>query len=255
VIAVALAAASLLAPASAGASGVRSPLALAASPAHVRIAGTATATLRVTNWGSARIVADVGTAGLTLGPRGRPRIVRRPTGRRVAASWLTVRPRRLVLPAGGTAVLSVSSSVPRRAEPGDHPALVLVTTRPRASARIGVRMEIGVVVVVRVPGAVIHRLALGRLSLGRHGAHRMLELGIANLGNVTEPVGPGRLRVELLQGGRIVGRARPARRELLPRSRGIEEIAYRGRVTGPVTVIVELKRGGRTVRRLFHLRL
>ena len=254
-IAVALAAASLLAPASAGASGGRSPLAIAASPAHVRLAGTATATLRVTNWGSARVVADVGAAGFVLGLRGRPRIVRRPAGQRVAASWLTISPRRLVLPAGGSAVLRVSSAVPRRAEPGDHPALVLVTTRPRADARIGVRMEIGVVVVVRVPGAVVHRLALGRLSLRRHGARRLLELGIANLGNVTEPVGPGRLRVELLQRGRVVGRARPARRQLLPRSRGVEEIAYRGRVTGPVEVLVELTQGGRTMRRVFHLRL
>jgi hypothetical protein len=255
VIAVALAAVSLLAPASAGASGVRSPLALAASPAHVRLAGTASTTLRVTNWGSARLVADVGTAGFALGLRGRPRIVRGPSGRRVAASWLTITPRRLVLPAGGSAVLTVSSSVPRQAEPGDHPALVLVTSRPRAGARIGVRMEIGVVVVVRVPGAVVHRLALGRLSLRRHGARRLLELGIANLGNVTEPVGPGRLRVELLQRGRVVGRARPARRQLLPRSRGVEEIALHGRVTGPVTVLVQLRRGGRTVRRVFHLRL
>jgi len=255
VIAVALAAASLLAPASAGASGVRSPLALAASPAHVRLAGTAATTLRVTNWGSARVVADVGTAGFALGLRGRPRIVRRPAGRRAAASWLTVRPRRLVLPAGGTAVLTVSSNAPRRAEPGDHPALVLVTTRPRAGARIGVRMEIGVVVVVRVPGVVVHRLALGRLSVRRHGTRTMLELRISNLGNVTEPVGPGRLRVELLQGGRVAGRARPARRELLPRSRGIEEIACRGHVTGAVMVLVELRRGGRTLRRVFHLRL
>jgi hypothetical protein len=255
VIAVALAAASLLAPASAGASSARSPLALAASPAHVRLTGRAATTLRVTNWGSSRLIADVGTAGFALGLRGRPRIVRRPTGRRVAASWLTVKPRRLLLPAGGSAMLRVSSFVPRQAEPGDHPALVLVTTRPRAGARIGVRMEIGVVVVVRVPGAVVHRLALGRLWLRRQGPRRLLELGIANLGNVTEPVGPGRLSVELLQHGRVVGRARPARRELLPRSRGIEEIAYRGRVTGRVTVLVELRRGRRTVRRAFHLRL
>jgi hypothetical protein len=255
VIALALAAVSLLAPASAGAGGVRSPLALAASPAHVRLVGSAAATLRVTNWGSARVVADVGTAGFALGLRGRPRIVRRPAGRRVAASWLTVRPRRLTLPAGSTAVLTVSSTLPRRAEPGDHPALVLVTTRPRPGSRIGVRMEIGVVVVVRVPGTVVHRLALGSLRVRRHRGTRMLELGIANHGNVTEAVGPGRLRVQVLRGDRVVGRARPSRREFLPRSQGIEEIAYRGRVSGPVTVLVELRRGGRTVRRMFHLRL
>jgi hypothetical protein len=116
-------------------------------------------------------------------------------------------------------------------------------------------MEIGVVVVVRVPGAVVHRLALGKLHVRLNGSKRVLELGIANRGNVTEPVGPERLRVQILRAGRIVGRGRPSRREFLPRSRGIEEIAYRGRVSGPVTVVVGLSRGSRTLRRVFHLRL
>jgi hypothetical protein len=253
VIALALAAASLLAPASAGAGGVRSPLALAASPARVRLVGTASRTVRVTNWGTSKVVADVGTAGFALGLRGRPHIVRRPAGSIRAASWLVVRPRRVVLPSGRTVALTVSSSVPRRAEPGDHPALVLVTTRPRAHARIGVRMEIGIVVVVRVPGSVVHRLSLRGLSVGRRGTKGMLELGIVNLGNVTERIGPSRLRVRVLQGGRLVGRGRPARRELLPRSRGIDEIAYRGRATGPVTVLVELTRSGHVIRRAYHL--
>jgi hypothetical protein len=61
--------------------------------------------------------------------------------------------------------------------------------------------------------------------------------------------------VRILRAGRIVGRGRPSRREFLPRSRGIEEIAYRGRVSGPVTVVVGLSRGSRTLRRVFHLRL
>jgi hypothetical protein len=253
-IALALVAASLLAPASAGAGGVRSPLALAASPAHVRLVGTTTQTVRVTNWGSSAVVADVGTAGFALGLRGRPRIVRRPAGT-VAASWLTVRPRRLALAPGRTATLMVSSRLPRRAEPGDHPALVLVTTRPRRDVSIGVRMEIGIVVVVRVPGAVVHRLELRSLRVRRGGSAKMLELAVRNLGNVTERLGPDTLRVDLLAGGRVVGRGSPARREILPRSRALEEIACRGRVTGRVTVRVELVRGDRRVRRLFHVRL
>jgi hypothetical protein len=253
-IALALLAASLLAPASAGASSVPAPLALAASPAHVRLVGTTTQVVRVTNWGSSAVVADVGTAGFALGLRGRPRIVRRPAAA-VAASWLTVRPRRLSLAPGRTATLTVSSRPPRRAEPGDHPALVLVTTRPRRDVRIGVRMEIGVVVVVRVPGAVVHRLELRSLRVHRGGSSRMLELAVRNLGNVTERLGPGTLRVDVLAGGRLVGRGRAARREILPRSRALEEIAYRGRVTGWVTVRVELGPGGRRVRHLFHVRL
>jgi hypothetical protein len=255
VIPLALAAVSLLAPASAGAGGVRSPLALAASPARIRLVGTTSRTVRVTNWGTTRLVADVGTAGFALGLRGRPRIVRRPTRASSAASWLTVRPARIVLPPGGTATLTVSSTVPRGAEPGDHPALVLVTTRPRAHVRIAVRMQVGIAVAVRAPGAVVHQLSLRSLSVRRDGRGATLELGIANLGNVTEPIGPGRLRVRLFQNGRVVARGRPARRELLPRSRGIDEVALPGRVTGRVTVLVELFRRGWSARRAFHLRL
>ena len=246
-IATTLAAASLFA--------ARPPVALAASPVRVRLVGKSSRTVRLTNWGASEVVADVGAAGFALGLRGRPRIVRRASGSSLAGSWIAVRPRRLALAPGRTGTLTVSTRLPRGAEPGDHPALVLVATRPRERGGVAVRMRIGIVVVVRVPGTVVHRLAVGGLRVRRSSRMRMLELSITNRGNVTERIGPGRLRVALLQRGRVVGRPRPARRELLPRSRAIEQIPFRGRLTGPVTVLVELAQGADMIRRRFHLRV
>jgi hypothetical protein len=246
-IAAALAAASLFA--------ARPPVALAASPVRVRLLGKSTRTVRITNWGASEVVADVGTAGFALGLRGRPHVVRRDSGPDPAASWIAVRPRRLALAPGRTMTLTVSSSLPLGAEPGDHPALVLVATRPRERGGVAVRMRIGIVVVVRVPGAIVHRLAVRGLRVRRSGDRRTLELSVANRGNVTERIGPGRLRVALMQQGRAVAWPRPARRELLPHSRAIEQIPYRGRITGPMTAVVELGDGVHVIRRRFHVRI
>jgi hypothetical protein len=246
-IAAALAAASLFA--------ARPPVALAASPVRVRLLGKSTRTVRITNWGASEVVADVGTAGFALGLRGRPHVVRRDSGPGRAASWIAVRPRRLALAPGRTMTLTVSSSLPLGAEPGDHPALVLVATRPRERGGVAVRMRIGIVVVVRVPGAIVHRLAVRGLRVRRSGDRRTLELSVANRGNVTERIGPGRLRVALMQQGRAVAWPRPARRELLPHSRAIEQIPYRGRITGPMTAVVELGDGVHVIRRRFHVRI
>ena len=87
-IATALAVASLLGPAPAGAT--QPPVALAASPIRVRLIGKSTQTVRITNWGASRVVADVGTAGFALGLHGRPRVVRR-TVRKI---WRSCRSRR-----------------------------------------------------------------------------------------------------------------------------------------------------------------
>ena len=116
----------LLAPATAGASGARAPVSLAASPARVTIAGSGRATIQVTNSGSRRVEVDVRRAAFALDLRGRPRIVPRHRIGGAAGSWLTVRPRRLALPPGTKASLTISSTIPRRARPGDHNALVVL---------------------------------------------------------------------------------------------------------------------------------
>jgi hypothetical protein len=105
-------------------------------------------------------------------------------------------------------------------------------------------MRIGVVVFVRVAGRIVHRLELGALRV----RHRVLEVGVANRGNVIERT---RVRIFLLRGGHVLGRLGPVGRTLLPHSRGIERFRYSGRLRGWVTARIEMD----ALRRNFRIRL
>jgi hypothetical protein len=112
-------------------------------------------------------------------------------------------------------------------------------------------MRLGLVVSVRVPGKPVRNLAAVAARVVRHGRRRTIELALANRGDVIEQVNSRLLRVLLVRNGRVVGRLRPARRELLPRSTGLLAFAPPPKVHGRVIVRIEL-RGA--VRR-FRLRL
>ena len=245
----------VLVPASAGAGTTRPPIGLTASPAHVSLVGAGRTSVAVTNRGSSALVVDVGRAGFSLDLRGQPRIVSR-GGARAATSWLTVRPARLALPPGATRSLTVSSRLPARVEPGDHDALVVLTTRPRRSAGVAVRMRVGIVVVVRAPGRIVRRLDVPRLAVRRMRGARTLELYVVNHGNITERLGPGRVRVALRRGrASEVLRAEP--RELRPRSSGVVQFVYHGRLEGWVsaTATITASPGEPPVRRVFRAKL
>jgi hypothetical protein len=251
-------AACLLVPASAGAGSARPVVSLAVSPPHVRLAGSATRTIRLTNTGSSAVVVEVARAGFALDLHGRPKIATRTRASAAAASWLRIGPRRLSLPREATASMTVRAALPRRPEPGDHDALVLLTTWPIAAQGVAVRTRIGVVVSLRVPGRVVHRLAPLRLHVRRHGRLRLLDLTVANRGNVTETIRGRRVRIELRHGGTVLGTLRASRRDLLPRTRGVVGFRYRGRVHGAAAATVRLEPAGRgrsAVVRTFHVRL
>jgi hypothetical protein len=72
---------------------------------------------------------------------------------------------------------------------------------------------------------------------------------------VTERFGDDGLRLELLHRGRVFATLRPHDRELLPRSAGLAEFTYRGRVRGDVLARVEVRPLVPGRRRSFHLRL
>lgn len=244
----------VLVPASAGAGTTRPPLALTATPARLALVGSGSATVRVTNPGTSPIRVEADRAGFALDLRGRPGIgpLR---GRRAAARWVTVRPARFVVPPGGSRLLAVSARLPGMVEPGDHDALVLLTTRPRIADGVAVRVRIGVVVVVRAPGIVVRRLALGSLRVRKHRGTSVLELWVANRGNVTETLGRGRTRFVV---GRDSTRSRlqPTPRDLRPGTSGVVQLAYRGRLRGRVTVRAEILDGaGRLSRRTYRVRL
>ncbi len=243
----------LLASASAGASTGRPAVSLIASPSHVALAGAGRQIVRVTNSGREAVVVDVSRAGFSLDLRGRPKVAR-PAGRR----WLFVRPLRLAIGPRATAALTVWSKPAPRAEPGDHGALVLLTTRPRRTDGLAVRMRLGVVVVMRAPGKVVRKLELRSLHVRRGVRARTLELLVANRGNVTETIGRGCLTVTLLRKGRVLARLRPVARRLLPRTTGLVEFHYPGRTRGWVSARARLTPGelcGKARSRAFRIRL
>jgi hypothetical protein len=210
----------------------------------------------VTNSGTRRVLVDVSRAGFALDLRGRPRIV----GRRVARSaarWITLRPTHLTLTPHASVSLFVASKLPRRAEPGDHDALVLLSARPLENAHVAVRVRMGVVVVVRAPGRIVRRLELRRLRVARRRAGRVLELTVANRGNVTESLQRARAVVTRAGSGRRVATLVAGGRELRPQTRGTIEFPFRGRPHGVMTarVTIPAEPGRRALRRTYRIRL
>jgi hypothetical protein len=247
--------ASALVPAAAGAGAARAPVALSAVPARVLLTGNARTAVRLTNAGTKRVVVDVHRAGFALGLRGRPRIVR--GGRRSAARWLTLRPKHFALAPRASVSLVVASKLPRRAEPGDHDAVVLLSTRPLRNARLAVRLRMGVVVVVRAPGRIVRRVELRGLRVVRRGRRRALDLFVANRGNVTESLGRARVVLSRTRTGRRLATVAAGGRDLRPRTTGVVEFRLHGRTRGLVTarVVVRAGDGRSTLRRTYRIRL
>jgi hypothetical protein len=132
---------------------------------------------------------------------------------------------------------------------------VLLTTRPLGVKHVRVRLRVGVIVNLRVPGRVVRRLDARALAVRRIGARRFLELRLVNRGNVTERLGRDGLRLSLLRDGRRFATLRPRSDELLPHSVGVVVFPYRGSVRGAVVARIELRPPVRGSRRAFHLRL
>jgi hypothetical protein len=230
------------------------PVALTAAPARLALSGSGETTVRIRNPGTKRIAVDVRRAGFALDLRGRPRIVRLRSARS-AAQWLTLRPARFTLGPHATARLHVSAKVPRRAAPGDHDALVLLNARPLVNQAVSVRLRLGVVVVVRAPGAVVRRLKLARLRVKRRRGSQTLELMVVNGGDVTERL--LRARAIVSHGSSRLASLSAAARELRPQTRGLFEfrlrIGFRGRAVA--RVVIPAEPGRPAIRRTFHIRL
>jgi hypothetical protein len=246
-LAVVLGAAAASIPGAAASRGI----ALSASPLRVTLRGAAASAVTVRNPGRRTLLVDVSRAGFARSLRGKPQ-VRSADG---SAAWLHLRPHRLRIAPGGKATIRVAARPPSRTEPGDHPALVLLTTRPVGVRSVRLRLRVGVIVVDQVRGRIVRRLDARSLTVRRHGARRLLELLLVNRGNVTERLGGRRLRLVLARRGRPFATLRPRRRELLPRSTGIAEFTYRGRVRGNVVARVELGPPASPRQRSFRARL
>jgi hypothetical protein len=224
---------------------------LSASPLRVTLKGASASRVTVRNPGRRTLLVDVSRAGFTRSLRGKPRM--RPV--RGAVTWLRLSPRRFRLAPGAKTTLRVVAVPSRRAAPGDHPALALLTTRPLGVKHVRVRMRVGVIVVLRVRGRIVRRLDARALTVRRSGGLRLLELRLINRGNVTERLGSDGLRLSLRRDSRRLAILRPAARELLPHSTGIAVFTYRGRLRGAVVARIELRPPVRGPRRSFRIRL
>jgi len=203
------------------------PISLLVSPTRVVLVAGRTREIEVANRGSAPAAIVATPAGYAVSLRGRPQIAS-------TRALVAVRPRRALVRPGGGATLLVSAAAATPA-PGDHPALVLVSSRPSRKG-VGVGVRIGVVVLVRGAGRIVHRVV--PLALRARG--RDLELWLRNDGNVSERLTSSTLQVRLVPGGRV----RVTPRELLPHSRGVLRLRLRG--TLPARAIVRVL--GRTTR-------
>ena len=226
-------------------------IALSASPLRLTLKGASAAAITVRNPGRKALLVEVSRAGFARSLRGRPRV--RPADR--AAEWLRLRPKRIRIRAGASAVLHVRAAPARGAVPGDHPALVLLTTRPRGVKHVRVRLRVGVIVDLRVRGRVVRRLDATALTVRRSGARRLLELRLFNRGDVTERLRRAGLRLVLLRGGRVLATLRPRHGELLPHSAGVAVFVYGGPARGPVLARIRLKAPLRGPSRTFRVRL
>jgi len=231
------------APSAEGAGADRPRVALSVSPARLALAAPASRRITVRNDGAEQIVVDVA-----------PRAVGRQTA---AKSWLQVAPARLLLRSGARAILTLRVRPPRRAEPGDHHALVLLTTRPLRGGRVNVRMRLGISVNMLVRGRIVRHLVLGGVRVHREREARFLFVPMATRGNVTVQLG-GRVTGSLVRRGRQLARlAPPARRALAPGARALVALRYSGRVRGLVTAVVRVRLGpgSRSVERHYRIRL
>jgi hypothetical protein len=224
---------------------VAATFALTATPSRIELAGSGSEVVEVRNRGTSRVVVDATCAGFALDLTGRPRVVAA-----APAAWLSVRPKRVAIAPGRTATLRVNGRVLRGASPGDHTALLLLSTRPTTNAGVAVRMRLGVVVVLRVPGRVVHRLSVPRVSIARG----LLRVTVANRGNVTEQLTGTRIVVTVRRGVTVLARLSPTARELLPHSSGVLTLRLRRslpRATG-IDVTIRAASGAPMVSRSFR---
>ena len=226
-------------------------VALGVSPLRLELKGTSPASITVRNPGTRPLVVTVTRAGFARTLHGKPRI----KAARGAAGWLRIRPRRRRLAPHAAASFRVSAKPPAGAPPGDHPALVLFATRPPADRRVHVLLRVGVVVLVRVSGTIVHRLVPQALSVRRNAASRLFSLRLVNRGNVAERIGGGRLELVLLRHGKPLATLRARRLDLLPHSAGIVQFSYGGAARGSVLARVVFRRATDGTARSFRLTL
>ena len=218
-------------------------LALAASPLRVVVQPGAAATITVRNLGAVTTSVVAAPAAYRLDLRGRPLLA--PAAQR----WLVLSSPRLVVAPGRSAPLVVHVRAPRASRPGDHAQVLLLSASALGRGGVRLAVRVGVVVVVRCPGALRRRLTPLGLTVQRGSRLRLV---LRNDGNVDEWIAARRVVVRLWRGSRLVAVLRPRPRRLLAGARGLFEWRLRPRSGGVMRAAVTVQGG---VERRYRLRL
>jgi hypothetical protein len=116
---------------------------------------------------------------------------------------------------------------------------LLTAVMPQA-ALVSIRTRIGVLVLVRIPGHVVRRLALGRIWSATLRMRRFIAVKAINRGNIAERLQPGELTVTLRRGRRVIAIARGLARDLLPHTAGVVVVPLPKRIRGRVVAIAHV---------------
>lgn len=146
--------------------------------------GTRHGTVVVTNTGSAAGSVRLSTADATTAPTTGTsyRTAAAPTA---AGAWISLDVRSIALAPTRKARVTFTVSVPRRTPPGQYVGGIVAATS-RAAGRESVRDLSIVAVQVNVPGATVHRFAVGPPAFSSGRSTQELRFAVANQGNVIE---------------------------------------------------------------------
>ena len=229
------------APSAEGADAARPRVALSVSPTRLVLAAPGSRAIKVRNDGAEQVAVDA---------------THRTGGGAAVTKWLEIVPARVLIRSGASAMLTLRAEPPQRAEPGDHPVVVLLTTRPLAGGRVNVKVRLGVRVRMVVPGRIVRRVTLGGLRVHKRRNARFMFVAVANRGNVTVQL-RNRVTTLLVRRDRHIARLNPqVQRTLRPGAHAFLAVRYNGRLRGAVTAVVRIRLGsGIRVERRYRIRL
>lgn len=212
------------------------------TPTNLVILAGQSGDLTLTNPDQAAATYDLRIGNYEIRPDGSVRIDPKEPPSRSARDWLKVSPTTVQLAAGASTTLHITSRRVSTAAPGDHHALVLISSRPEATpSGVAVRARVGIGVIVRVPGDIIRKVIAARPYVVTSAGSRSVRVKLTNRGNVNERFLTGQIRMQVLQGHRVIARLRARPQSILPGTSGVISLPYRGRVHGLLRVVVSIR--------------
>lgn len=164
------------------------PFSLTLTPTRLIVPATgqpSTQIITLTNNGASMVPITALRYDFTQAPDGAIQFV--PARALSAASWLTVTPTTFVLAPGQRQQVRVRIAIPPSPDPGEHQVgLVFSVPGGKTDKNIAVNRGVGTQLLISVPGAVVHRVALTGLKVPRlvDGRSAQLTATIHNAGTV-----------------------------------------------------------------------